>query len=108
MKISFMVSRFLNNKFKMNHYSFKAKQKDTEPESLHHHHPALSAQFQHLPSSLCLSVINHDTYKTSTTMMMINYDDDDKYGNFYGVITQHMPLQGCLDKDTCQRYGLSK
>jgi len=25
-------------------------------------------------------------------------DDDDEYDNFYGVITQHMPLQGTLTK----------
>jgi len=37
-------------------------------------------------------------------------DDGDEYGNFYSAITQHMPLQGRLDKDhaTCQRYVLSK
>ena len=26
-------------------------------------------------------------------------DDDDEYDDFYGTITQHMPLQGRLDKD---------
>jgi len=25
-------------------------------------------------------------------------DDDDEYDNFHGAITQHMPLQGRLDK----------
>ena len=25
-------------------------------------------------------------------------DDDDEYNNFYGAITQHMPLQGGLNK----------
>jgi len=38
-------------------------------------------------------------------------DDDDKYENFYGAITQHMPLQMRLDKDrdTCERsYILSE
>src|SRR6218665_1244016 len=37
-------------------------------------------------------------------------DDDDEYDNFYGAITQHMPLQGRLDKETivCQRYDFSK
>ena len=37
-------------------------------------------------------------------------DDDDEYDNFYSAITQHMPLQGRLDKDhdTCQKYALSK
>jgi len=31
------------------------------------------------------------------------FDDDDEYDNFYGAITQHMPLQACLDK-TCVVY----
>jgi len=37
-------------------------------------------------------------------------DDDDEYDNFYGAITQHMPLQGRLNKDhdTCLRYAYSK
>ena len=37
-------------------------------------------------------------------------DDDDQYDNFYGAITQHMPLQGRLDKKltACQRYDFSK
>jgi len=39
-------------------------------------------------------------------------DDDDEYDNFYGAITQHMPLQGRLDKKpivhVCQRYDFSK
>jgi len=37
-------------------------------------------------------------------------DADYEYDNFYGTITQHMSLQGRLDKDheTCQRYALSK
>ena len=26
-------------------------------------------------------------------------DDNDEYDNFYGAITQHMPLQGRLDKN---------
>ena len=29
---------------------------------------------------------------------VINHDDDDGYDNFCGTITQHMPLQGRLDK----------
>jgi len=29
-------------------------------------------------------------------------DDDDRYDNFYGAITQHMPLQGRLDKKPCR------
>jgi len=38
------------------------------------------------------------------------HDDEDDYDNFYGAKTQHMLLQGRLDKDhdTCQRYALSK
>jgi len=37
-------------------------------------------------------------------------DDDDEYDNFYGAITQHMPLQGRLDKKpiACLRYDFSK
>jgi len=37
-------------------------------------------------------------------------DDNDEYDNFYGAITQHMPLQGRLDKKpiACQRYDFSK
>jgi len=36
--------------------------------------------------------------------------DDDEYNKFYGAITQHMPLYGCLDKKpvTCRRYDFSK
>jgi len=30
--------------------------------------------------------------------------NDDEYDNFYGAITQHMPLQGCLDKDHCYQW----
>ena len=38
------------------------------------------------------------------------YNDDDEYDNFYGAITQHMPLQGCLDKNhvTWHRYASGK
>ena len=34
-------------------------------------------------------------------MLMNNDDDhdDDEYDNFYGAITQHMPLQGRLHKN---------
>src|SRR6218665_2408090 len=58
---------------------------------------------------------------TMTMMMMIlmmmmmmddddDDDDDDEHDNFYGAITQHISLQGQLDKSrvTCQRYALSK
>jgi len=34
-----------------------------------------------------------------TCQIISNNDDDDEYDNFYGTITQHMPLQGCLDKN---------
>ena len=29
----------------------------------------------------------------------VDDDDDDECDNFYGAITQHMPLKGRLDKD---------
>ena len=33
-------------------------------------------------------------------MIVFMYDDDDdEYDNFYGTITQHMPLQGRLHKN---------
>ena len=40
----------------------------------------------------------------------LRMDDDDEYDNFYGAITQHMPLQGHLHKKlvACQRYDFSK
>jgi len=34
----------------------------------------------------------------STSFKPMGYDDDE-YDNLYGAITQHMPLQGRLDKD---------
>jgi len=39
-----------------------------------------------------------------------NDDDDDEYNNFYGAITQHMSLQGRLDKKPIafQRYDFLK
>ena len=39
-----------------------------------------------------------------------NDDYDDEYDNFYGAITQHMPLQGRLHKKlvACHRYDFSK
>src|SRR6218665_105073 len=36
---------------------------------------------------------------TSTYKYHSHDDDDDEYGNFYGAITQHMPLQGALTKN---------
>jgi len=36
------------------------------------------------------------------TIPYVNDDDgDDEYHNFYGIITQHMPLQGRLDTKPC-------
>ena len=58
---------------------------------------------------------DHHAVGTDEFDVLNNYyddddDDDDEYDNFYGAITQHMPLQGRLDKKpiACKRYDFSK
>jgi len=41
--------------------------------------------------------------------MRVYGNGDDENDNFYGAVRQHMPLQGCLDKNTSNvMYTLSK